>query len=79
SNKLSTHGNVDTAISPLKQLEVHVHCDNFITPTSRFADILLPASTLWDHEAMKICFEISELDDAHIHLRPQLVTPRGGS
>ncbi|MFG6404835.1 molybdopterin-dependent oxidoreductase [Klebsiella variicola] len=79
SNMLSAHGNVDTAIAALKQLEFHVHCDHFITPTSSFADILLPASTLWEHEALKIGFEISERADAHIQLRPQLVTPRGGS
>ncbi|EUM08078.1 hypothetical protein L465_03610 [Enterobacter sp. BIDMC 29] len=79
SNMLSAHGNVDTAIAALKQLEFHVHCDHFVTPTSRFADILLPASTLWEHEALKIGFEISERADAHVQLRPQLVTPQGES
>lgn len=79
SNMLSAHGNVDTAIAALKQLEFHVHCDHFVTPTSRFADILLPASTLWEHEALKIGFEISERADAHIQLRPQLVIPQGES
>lgn len=79
SNMLSAHGNVDTAIAALKQLEFHVHCDHFVTPTSRFADILLPASTLWEHEALKIGFEISERADAHVQLRPQLVTPLGES
>ncbi|WP_048959817.1 molybdopterin-dependent oxidoreductase [Enterobacter bugandensis] len=79
SNMLSSHGNVDTAIEALKQLEFHVHCDHFVTPTSRFADIFLPASTLWEHEALKIGFEISERADAHVQLRPQLVPPLGES
>lgn len=76
SNMLSAHGNVNTAIAALKHLEFHVHCDHFINPTARFADILLPASTLWEHEALKIGFEISERAEAHIQLRPRLVTPR---
>ncbi len=77
SNMLSAHGNVDTAMAALKQLEFYVHCDQFETPTSRYADILLPASTLWEREALKIGFEISERAEAHVQLRPQLVKPQG--
>lgn len=79
SNMLLAHGNVNTAITALKHLEFHVHCDHFVTPTSRFADILLPASTLWEHEALKIGFEISERADTHVQLRPRLVAPQGES
>ncbi|MDR3104695.1 MAG: molybdopterin-dependent oxidoreductase [Yokenella regensburgei] len=79
SNMLSSHGNVETGIEALKALEFHVHCDHFENPTSRFADILLPANTLWEREALKVGFEISARADSHVQLRPQLVKPRGES
>ncbi|MGP3591851.1 molybdopterin-dependent oxidoreductase [Vagococcus sp. WN89Y] len=79
ANMLSSHGNVDTAVAALKQLEFHVHCDHFVTPTARFADILLPACTLWEREALKIGFEISARAQAHVQLRPRLVPPQGQS
>lgn len=77
ANMLLTHGNVEQGIAALKKLEFHAHCDHFITPTSHYADILLPASTLWEREALKIGFEISARAEAHVQLRPQLVVPQG--
>lgn len=79
TNILVSHGNVEQGIEALKKLEFYVHSDHFINPSSRYADILLPANTLWEREALKVGFEISEHADSHIQLRPQLVKPRGES
>ncbi|MGH6689871.1 MAG: molybdopterin-containing oxidoreductase family protein, partial [Gammaproteobacteria bacterium] len=40
--------NVNKTIAALEQLEFIVAHDHFITPTARYADVLLPATTFWE-------------------------------
>jgi anaerobic selenocysteine-containing dehydrogenase len=63
----------------LEQLEFHVQCDLYETPTSRFADILLPINSAWEREGLRVGFENSAAAQALIQLRPQMVEPLGQS
>ncbi|WP_246216498.1 molybdopterin-dependent oxidoreductase [Paraburkholderia agricolaris] len=63
----------------LRELELYVHCDLFETPASRYADMLLPACSLAEREALRVGFEISEDAVEHIQVRPRLISPRGES
>lgn len=77
TNFMASQGDVKEGIEALQQLEFHVHCDLFETPTSRFADILLPVNTPWEREALRAGFEINDTAVEHIQLRQRVVTPRG--
>ncbi|WP_406632079.1 molybdopterin-dependent oxidoreductase [Amycolatopsis sp. WGS_07] len=63
----------------LRKLEFSVHLDLFENPTARFADLLLPAQTPWEHEAVKAGFEISRAAQEHVQLRPRMTDPIGES
>ncbi|SFP88924.1 molybdopterin-dependent oxidoreductase [Amycolatopsis rubida] len=63
----------------LRRLEFAVHLDLFENPTARFADLLLPVQTPWEHEAVKAGFEISRAAQEHVQLRPRMTDPVGES
>lgn len=63
----------------LSQLEFHVHCDLFETPTAKYADILLPVNTPWEHEGLRVGFEIDDRAAGLVQLRQRMVAPRGES
>ncbi|UKD57877.1 molybdopterin-dependent oxidoreductase [Amycolatopsis sp. FU40] len=63
----------------LRQLEFAVHLDLFENPTARFADLLLPVQTPWEHEAVRAGFEISQAAQEHVQLRPRMADPVGES
>jgi anaerobic selenocysteine-containing dehydrogenase/ferredoxin-NADP reductase len=61
----------------LEQLEFHVHCDLFLNPTAEKADIVLPVSTAWEREGLRVGFEISHEAQERIQLRQAMVSPLG--
>ncbi|KAA9158062.1 molybdopterin-dependent oxidoreductase [Amycolatopsis acidicola] len=63
----------------LRELEFAVHLDLFENPTARFADLLLPVNTPWEHEAIKAGFEITQAAQERVQLRPRMVEPVGES
>ncbi|RYH62968.1 MAG: 2Fe-2S iron-sulfur cluster binding domain-containing protein [Alcaligenaceae bacterium] len=63
----------------LKSLEFYVHLDLFLNPTANFADIVLPVNTPWEHEAIKVGWEITGRAQEHIQLRPRMIDPVGQS
>ncbi|WP_028935220.1 molybdopterin-dependent oxidoreductase [Pseudonocardia spinosispora] len=63
----------------LSALEFSVHLDLFENPTARFADILLPVNSPWEHEAIKVGFEINQRAQETVQVRPRMVSPVGES
>ncbi|TBU90317.1 molybdopterin-dependent oxidoreductase [Phytopseudomonas dryadis] len=77
SNPLSSQADSALGAQALAALEFYAHCDLFINPTARYADILLPVNTPWEREGLRIGFEISEEAQEHVQLRQQMVPSRG--
>ncbi|TCK25646.1 molybdopterin-dependent oxidoreductase [Pseudonocardia endophytica] len=63
----------------LRRLDFAVHTDMFLNPTAQLADIVLPVTSPWEHEAYRAGFEITREAQEHIQLRPRMVTPVGQS
>lgn len=63
----------------LDALEFQVHCDLFENPTARHADYLLPVSTPWEREGLRIGFEIGPRAMEQVQLRRALVPPPPGN
>lgn len=74
-----SHGDTALAAQALQNLEFHVHLDLFETPAARYADVLLPVNSPWEHEGLRVGFEISDAAAAHVQFRPRMVSPRGES
>lgn len=78
-NMLVSQPEAERGQRALEKLDFHVHCDLFHTPTNAYADILLPVNTPWEHEGLRIGFEINAEAARHVQLRPAMVAPRGES
>ena len=79
SNLLLAHADGETGHKALAALDFHVHVDLFMNPTAELADIVLPATSPFESEGLKIGFEISEDACSLVQLRQKLVEPRGES
>jgi anaerobic selenocysteine-containing dehydrogenase len=60
SDPLLGHGDPLRGKAALEALDFYVHVDTTINPSAMFADLLLPASTCWEREALMPFFDISE-------------------
>ena len=79
SNLLVAHADGERGRRALAALDFHVHADHFMNPSAEMADIVLPTTTPFESEGLKIGFEISEAACSLIQLRKKLVEPRGES
>lgn len=61
----------------LAALDFCVYADLFMTPTAALADIVLPVTTAWEHDNLKVGFEISAEAESLVQLRPRVVAPQG--
>ncbi|MGH7332573.1 MAG: molybdopterin-containing oxidoreductase family protein [Candidatus Rokuibacteriota bacterium] len=77
ANLLVSHADVRRGRAALAALDFFVHADLFMTPTAALADIVLPVSSAWEHENLKIGFEVSAEAESLVQLRPRVVAPRG--
>ena len=77
SNLLVAHADCERGREALAALDFHVHADLFMNPSAEMADIVLPTTSPFESEALKIGFEISEAACSLIQLRKKLVEPRG--
>lgn len=57
----------------LKTLDFYAHVDMFTNPSATFADLLLPASTCWEHEGLMPGFVTAEETASWVQLRPAVV------
>ncbi len=77
ANLLVSRPDPEMARQAFAALQFSVHCDLFETPTARLADILLPVSSPFERDALKIGFDVTEAAREHIQLRPAMVPPAG--
>lgn len=74
-NPLLSQGDPLRGREALQALEFYVHVDMFENPGSRFADLLLPACSCWESEAVKPTFEMGEKTSAFMQLRRAVIPP----
>jgi anaerobic selenocysteine-containing dehydrogenase len=79
ANLVMAHADSARGRSALAALDFFVHTDLFMSPTAELADIVLPAATPFEVEALRIGFAISQAAQSLVQLRAPLVAPRGES
>lgn len=78
-NPIMSYGDPQRAARALQALDFHVQVDHTMSPTAHFADIVLPASVLWERSAIQDGFHVDDEAQRTVQWRPQLVPPRGES
>ncbi|HWI34744.1 MAG TPA: molybdopterin-dependent oxidoreductase [Lapillicoccus sp.] len=76
-NMVMAHADSLRGREALRRLDFFVQADLFMTPTAELADIVLPVTTPFEAEALKIGFEYSQEAQSLVQLRQPLVAPRG--
>ncbi len=76
-NLVMAHGDSARGRDALRALDFFVQADLFMSPTGELADIVLPVTTPFESEALKIGFEYSQEAQSLVQLRQPLVDPRG--
>lgn len=76
-NPVMAHADSDRGREALRSLDFFVQTDLFMNPTAELADIVLPVTTPFESEALKIGFEYSQDAQSLVQLRRPLVAPRG--
>src|SRR6266851_5091665 len=61
----------------LAALDFYVHADLFMNPTAELADVVLPVSTPFEREGLKIGFDVSPAAQSLVQLRRPVIEPRG--
>jgi anaerobic selenocysteine-containing dehydrogenase len=77
ANLLLAHADGRRGRGALAALDFYVHADLFMNPTAELADIVLPVTSAFEREALKIGFEVSAEAQSLVQLRPRVVEPRG--
>ncbi|MHC2332993.1 anaerobic selenocysteine-containing dehydrogenase/ferredoxin-NADP reductase [Bradyrhizobium sp. USDA 4454] len=77
TNFVVSQGYSERNRAALNALEFQVHIDMFMNPTAESADFVLPASTPWERDALKIGFEITQEAVETVQFRPRMVEPVG--
>ena len=76
-NPVMAHADSARGRDALRSLDFFAIADLFMTPTAELADIVLPVTTPFESEALKIGFEYSQEAQSLVQLRRPLVPPLG--
>ena len=79
ANLALSHADAARAQAALAALEFPVQTDLFHSPTTAFADIVLPVASAWEREGLRVGFDVTVAAHEHVQLRPAVVSPRGES
>ena len=79
ANLLLSQPDGDIALQALSRLDFLVYADLFLTPSAALADIVLPVSTAWEREGLRIGFGPTHAGERHIQLRRAALPGRGES
>ncbi len=77
ANLLLSHSDSGRGRRALAALDFYVHADLFMNPTAELADLVLPVSSAFEREALKMGFEVSVEAQSLVQLRQQVATAPG--
>lgn len=77
SNLLLSQADAAATARAVAALRFHVHLDLFMTPTAAQADIVLPVTSPWEHEGLRVGFDGTPEGQARVQLRRPAVAPPG--
>ena len=77
ANLVMAHGDSARGRDALCSLDFFVHSDLFMSPTAELADVVLPVTSAFESDALRVGFEVSAAARSHVQLRTALVPPRG--
>lgn len=77
ANLLLSHADSGRGREALAGLDFYVHADLFMNPTAELADIVLPVTSAFESEGLKIGFEVSQEAQSLVQLRQRVVEPQG--
>jgi anaerobic selenocysteine-containing dehydrogenase len=77
ANMVMAHGDSARGRAAFTALDFFVHADLFMNPTAELADIVLPVTSPFEAEGLKIGFETSQDAQSLIQLRAPLAPARG--
>ncbi|MEJ0070721.1 MAG: molybdopterin-dependent oxidoreductase [Pseudomonadota bacterium] len=77
ANLLVSHADGARAQAALSRLDFYLHSDLYMTPTAALADIVLPVTSAWEREGLRVGFEVSQAAESLVQLRAPVVAPRG--
>ena len=76
-NLVMGHADSARGRDALSSLDFFVQADLFLNPANELADIVLPVTTPFESEGLKIGFEVSQEAECLVQLRRPVVAPRG--
>jgi anaerobic selenocysteine-containing dehydrogenase len=79
TNLIVSQPDTELASRAFEHLEFHVHADIFVNATARYADIILPVSTSWEREGLRVGFDANLDSLRRVQLRPPVIAPIGSS
>jgi anaerobic selenocysteine-containing dehydrogenase len=77
ANILLSHSDGLRGRQALSALDFYVHLDLFMNPTAELADIVLPVTSAFEREALRVGFEVSTEAQSLVQLRHRIAEPRG--
>jgi anaerobic selenocysteine-containing dehydrogenase len=77
TDPLLGHGDPLRGKAALEALDFYIHVDTTLNPSAHFADLVLPATTCWEREALMPSFEMAEDTVNWAQLRPAVAKPVG--
>ncbi|MFW6033678.1 MAG: molybdopterin-containing oxidoreductase family protein [bacterium] len=77
ANLVMAHGDSARGRDALAALDFLVHADLFMNPTAEQADIVLPVTSAFEAEGLRVGFEISEAAQSLVQLRRPVAPARG--
>jgi len=76
-NMLLSQPGARAAREALARLDFLVFADLFMTPTASLADVVLPVSSAWEREGLRVGFGPTHTGEQLVQLRPAAIAPLG--
>jgi anaerobic selenocysteine-containing dehydrogenase len=77
ANLLIAHADGQRGREALASLDFYVHADLFMSPTAEMADVVLPVTSPFEAEGLRIGFDVNADAQSLVQLRKRIVEPRG--